>query len=280
MAERSGKRPKKHKFSGNHQRSWLWGRHAVIQTLQSGLWPVHEIYTSREAFEQSEELISAKQREGVPVEIVALDRLEQLCRSAEHQGLVARMGEYPYRSVERFEQELQLVMNSSASQQPDSGGRIQPLIVICDRIQDAFNFGAILRCCDGANVLGVIVGNRAQAQVTPHVARSSAGAINYIPVVKSSDLLATAARLKTLGWQLVAADCNATQSVWDTPLTGCTALVIGSEAHGIHPELLAHCDQRVCIPMHGQVTSLNAAVAAGIMLYEIRRQHHSLTDNL
>ena len=274
MTGRSGKRTKKHKFSGNHQRSWLWGRHAVIETLQSAVWPVLEIYASREAFDQSPELLTAKRREGVPVEIVTPDRLEQLCRSAEHQGLIARMGDYPYRSIDSFEQDLQLAVNSSAAQ-GQAARTLQPLVVICDRIQDAFNFGAILRCCDGANVLGVIVGDRAQTPVTPHVARSSAGAVNHIPVIKSTDLLATANRLKSQGWQLVAADCNTNQTVWDTALKSFIVLVIGSEAHGVSPELLAMCDQRVCIPMHGQVTSLNAAVAAGILLYEIRRQQLS-----
>jgi 23S rRNA (guanosine2251-2'-O)-methyltransferase len=222
-------------------------------------------------------LLQAKRGAGIPVQIVDSERLEQLCRSSEHQGLVARMGDYPYRSIEQFEQELadKSAMAVGATGAASNGTELTPLIVICDRIQDTFNFGAILRCCDGASVLAVVVGDRAQALVTPHVARSSAGAVNHIAVVQSPDLIATARRLQSLGWQLVAADCNATQRVWESPLKGSTALIIGSEAHGICPELLEICDQRVRIPMHGQVTSLNAAVAAGILLYEIRRQQLS-----
>lgn len=280
MAERSRKRTKKSTFSGNHQRSWLWGRHAVTETLQAGSWPVLEIYATRDAYSQSADLLDVKRSDGIPLQVVDSDRLEQLCRSSEHQGLVARMGEYPYCSAERFEQLLRSAQDakratSEAHQVP--AGR-QPLLVICDRIQDTFNFGAILRCCDGADVLGVIVGDHSQALVTPHVARSSAGAVNHIDVVKSPDLIGTALKIKSLGWQLVAADSNATQSVWDSPLTGANALVIGSEAHGIRPELLEICDRRVCIPMYGQVTSLNAAVAAGILLYEIRRQQLSSSE--
>ena len=277
MAERSRKRTHKSAFSGNHQRSWLWGRHAVGETLQAGTWPVLEIYATHEAFEQFAAALQAQRQHGTRLEIVSADRLEQLCRSSEHQGIVARMGAYPYQRLDAFEQQLRAALASHAAGQDNAStsSSLPPLIVICDRIQDTFNFGAILRCCDGAQVLGVVVGEHSQALVTPHVARSSAGAVNHIAVVKAADLVAAARRIASLGWQLVAADSNARQSAWDSALSGLTALVIGSEAHGIQPELLELCDQRICIPMHGRVTSLNAAVAAGILLYEIRRQQIS-----
>jgi 23S rRNA (guanosine2251-2'-O)-methyltransferase len=147
-----------------------------------------------------------------------------------------------------------------------------PLVVICDSIQDSFNFGAILRSCDGVGVLGVIVGQRGQAEVTPHVVRSSSGAVSHVPIVRADDLIDATLRMQRLGFQVVAADANTKTGIWDADLSGPTALVIGSEAKGISPELLAICDRKLCIPMHGKVTSLNAAVAAGILLYEIRRQ--------
>ncbi len=258
-------------FSGNHQRSWLWGHHAVLETLQSGLWPVLEIHATREAFENSADLLMAKQKTGIPVDIVTPERLFELSKSTEHQGLVARLGPYPYRSMQSLESELRLAI---AGHEHEPGK--PPLIVICDQIQDTFNFGAILRCCDGAGVLGVIVGQRSQAEVTPHVARSSVGAVNYVPVIQAENLVAAAKTVKLLGFQLVGADGNTTQSAWTGDLHSLTALVIGSEATGISAELLAECDQRLCIPMQGHVTSLNAAVAAGILLYEIRRQQKSL----
>ena len=258
-------------FSGNHQRSWLWGHHAVIETLQSGLWPVLEIYASREAFNDSLELLNAKQQSGVPLDIVTPERLFELCKSSEHQGLVARLGPYPYRSLQSFESQLRLAV-AAHEEEPKK----TPLIVICDQIQDTFNFGAILRCCDGAGVLGVIVGQHSQAEVTPHVARSSVGAVNYVPVIQAENLVAAAKVIKSLGFQMVGADGNTKQSAWTAPLNSLTALVIGSEANGISPELLAECDQRLCIPMQGHVTSLNAAVAAGILLYEIRRQQNGI----
>jgi 23S rRNA (guanosine2251-2'-O)-methyltransferase len=277
MVEPSRKKSKKGTFSGNHQRSWLWGHHAVCETLRSGKWPVIEIFATPDAFEQSSALLLAKRKEGVPVDIVAAPRLEQLSRSTEHQGLVARLGEFPYQTQDNLERMLRQAITAHANQEVTASGDtvLPPLVVICDRIQDTFNFGAILRCCDGASVIAVIIGDHCQADVTPHVARSSSGAVNHIPIIKVADLFRAAEFVKQLGLQLIAADANAKTSVWNSKLSGATALVIGSEAHGIEPEFLAICDQRVCIPMQGQVTSLNAAVAAGILLYEIRRQQLS-----
>ncbi|MFG0263402.1 MAG: 23S rRNA (guanosine(2251)-2'-O)-methyltransferase RlmB [Novipirellula sp. JB048] len=272
--KRQKAKKKKGKYSGNHQRGWLWGHHAVNETLITGTWPVKEIYVNQKAFDQCSELLRCKQAAGIPLQIVDNARLKQLSRTSEHQGLVVRLAGFPYQTLETFtallDQSLADHAHSAAS--AASPPASPPLVVIFDRLQDTFNFGAILRCCDGADVVGVIVGDHAQAEVTPHVARSSSGAVNHIPIAKVDDLLAAAKFLQARGLQLVAADSNTKTSVWNSQLRGATALVIGSEATGIRPELLAICDQRVCIPMQGKVTSLNAAVAAGILLYEIRRQ--------
>lgn len=254
----------KKSFSGNHQRSWLWGRHAVLETLQAERWPVLEIYTTSEAYEQSSELLRAPGQAGIPVQVVPAARLEQLCRSSEHQGLLIRLGAFPYASLEQLNERVRTAI-SSEGEQP-------PLVVICDRIQDNFNFGAILRCCDGVGAIGVVVGLQRQSEVTPHVVRASSGAANYMPIARASDLKHAVIHLKQLGLRIVAADPNVSHSVWSAPLDAPCALIIGSEAHGVDAELLAQCDQRVFIPMRGRVSSLNAAVAAGIVLYEIRRQ--------
>jgi 23S rRNA (guanosine2251-2'-O)-methyltransferase len=262
MNPQARRKKKQSEYSGNHQRGWMWGHHAVTETLLSGTWPVNEIFVSQKAFDQCADLLRAKQQAGIPVELVDNARLEQLTHSTEHQGLVARMGAFPYGAMKSL----------AASLADPATQTAVPLVVICDRLQDAFNFGAILRCCDGANVLAVVVGELGQAEVTPHVARSSSGAVNHLSIIRVPDLIATAMQLKQLGLQLVAADANTETKVWNAPLTGPTALIIGSEAKGVQPELLAICGQRLWIPMYGKVTSLNAAVAAGILLYEIRRQ--------
>lgn len=252
------------KFSGNHQRSWLWGYHAVYETLAAARWPVLEIFVTQASYERAATLLEEKAR-GIPLTIVTAERIEELSRATDHQGMLLRLGPFPYASQEQLERTLQASLAA-----PTKGSL--PLLVMCDRLQDSYNLGAILRCCDGTSVQAVIVGEKSQAEMTSHVARSSSGAINYLPIVKSADLVATAIRLKSLGLKLLAADANATNSMWDADLGHPAVLIIGSEAAGVDEQLLAICDERVLIPMHGQVNSLNAAVASGILLYEIRRQ--------
>lgn len=123
--------------------------------------------------------------------------------------------------------------------------------------------------------MAVIIGDHAQVDVTPPVVRSSSGAVNHLSIVKVSSLIETVQRLKQLGFQIVAADANTDTGLWPAKLTQPTALIIGSEATGVQSELLAACDQRLWIPMLGRVSSLNAAVAAGVLLYEICRQRHT-----
>jgi 23S rRNA (guanosine2251-2'-O)-methyltransferase len=263
------------RFSGNHQRSWLWGHHAVLETLRAGLWPIAEVLVTAEVFAEASDLLHAKKNAGVSVSVVSAARLFELVKTQEHQGSVARLGPYPYQTLGQFESQLRQVIETQSAQPTSGGCRTRPaLVVICDQIQDAFNFGAILRSCDGAGVLAVVVGKQHQAEVTPHVVRSSVGAVNYVPVVQVDDLVAAARRIQSLGFQLIGSEGNALQRAWSTPLNCMAALVVGSEAAGITPELLAICDQRLCIPMQGGVTSLNVAVATGILLYEIRRQQH------
>lgn len=265
------------KFSGNHQRSWLWGYHAVIETLAAGNWPVLEIYVTQSAYERSASILDQKDRQGIPLYLVSAERIEQLSRATEHQGMLVRLGPFAYKSMKELEEfllpklkDLESVELSVEKQQLD-----YPLLLMCDRLQDSFNLGAILRCCDGANVLAVIVGEKAQADITSHVARSSSGAVNHLPIVQTDDLVSAASRMKSLGLKILAADSNATASMWEADLKQPAMLIVGSEAHGVDERLLQVCDQRVVIPMQGRVSSLNAAVAAGILLYEIRRQQRS-----
>ncbi|MCC6511921.1 MAG: 23S rRNA (guanosine(2251)-2'-O)-methyltransferase RlmB [Pirellulaceae bacterium] len=259
MSERPQRPKKRNKksFSGNHQRSWLWGHHAVRETLISGRWPVLEIYATQEAMDQLGDLLS-RVGHHIPLEIVSKQRIEELSHATEHQGLLIRLGPYPYATFEQLESQLRVLP--------------QALVVICDRIQDGFNLGAILRCCDGVGAAAIVVGNQQQAEMGSQVVRSSAGAANHVQCVQVDDLVDVCQRLKQMGFRLVAADSNAQQSHWQADLGSKTALILGSEAIGVAPQLLEQCDQTVTIPMQGRVSSLNVAVAAGILLFEIRRQ--------
>jgi len=144
------------------------------------------------------QILRSKHAAGIPLEIVDNDRLQQLTGSSEHQGLAVRLGPFSYQSLDSLSTRLQ--------RSPPSEN--VPLVVIGDRLQDGFNFGAILRYCDGVNVMAVIIGDHAQADVTPPVVRSSSGAVNHLSIVKVSSLIETVQRLKQLGFQIVAADAN------------------------------------------------------------------------
>jgi len=270
----SGKRSKS-VYAGSHQRSWLWGRHAVLETLRAGRWEIQELFAADNLSpETTAEVISLARSSDVEAQIVSEARILELCHSHEHQGMLARMAEFPYDSL------AAVLTNAAPADQKSSGGRTLPLFVICDRIQDAHNFGAILRCCDAMKVQAVIIGERSQVAVTPHVARASAGAVNHQTIVRVSTLTDAVSELKQHGVQIVAASEKAGHLLWDADLKGPTAVVIGSEATGIDTRILSLCDLQIAIPMFGGVNSLNAAVAAGILLYECRRQQRGTPNSL
>ena len=174
------------------------------------------------------------------------------------------MAAYPYQTLED--------LLASLAAHKDEITAKPALIVICDRIQDSFNFGAILRCCDAMAVHAVVIADTEQTGVTPQVARSSSGAVNYVKIVRADDLAEACVQLKHLGFTIAAASEKSDTVSWQQSLTHPTALIVGSEAHGVAENLLTECDLHLQIPMLGRVQSLNAAVATGILLYEIRRQ--------
>ena len=266
---KAGKRRSSSRLAANHQRSWLWGRHAVMETLKAGRWPIVELFadeTSSPA--EMAEIEALIQPLEIDMETVDADRLTQLCQSYEHQGLVARMAEFPCEDERSLAEAARLAIQNSAR----SATALQPLYAVCDRIQDAHNFGAILRCCDAMKLDGVVIGDRYQSGITPHVARSSAGAVNHQRIFRVEMFTDTVAMLKQEGFQIIAASEKSTTILWNANLTRPTVILIGSETSGVAAELLALCDMQVAIPMLGGVSSLNAAVAAGIALYECRRQ--------
>lgn len=243
-----------------------------METLKAGRWPIVELFAdaniSPPEFAELQTLIEPFD---IDLEIVDADRLTELCQSYEHQGLVARMAEFPCEDelslADAARQAILDAANTSTTQ--------QPLYAVCDRIQDAHNFGAILRCCDAMKLDGIVIGDRYQSSITPHVARSSAGAVNHQRIFRVTQLTDAVTMLKQAGFQIIAASEKSATCLWDADLTRPTVILIGSETSGVATELLALCDMQVAIPMLGGVSSLNAAVAAGIVLYECRRQQRT-----
>jgi 23S rRNA (guanosine2251-2'-O)-methyltransferase len=254
-------------FAGSHQRAWLWGRHAVLELLTAARWPVLELFLADSLpTDLVHQLQRTAHKQQIPLRFVSASRLEQLCRQPDHQGLAARLGEFP------LESETELAAAVKQSVAATAKDRWPPLFVMLDRLQDPWNFGAILRCCDAVRAAGIVIGSVSQSGVTPHVARASSGAVNHLRLFQVHSLLDSLAPFQQAGFQIAAATEKSTQRIWDAELSGPLLLIIGSEATGVDPLLLQHSHVQAAIPMLGSVTSLNAAVAAGILLYECRRR--------
>jgi 23S rRNA (guanosine2251-2'-O)-methyltransferase len=184
------------------------------------------------------------------------DALVRRCHSTEHQGFLARMTEFPYADADEVIAAL-----------PE-----RPFCVILDGLQDPFNFGAIIRSAEIFGAQAIFIGESGQVGVTSMTVRSSAGAVNRIPIVRVPDVVEVSRRLQGCGLRVVAASEKASQNVADCDLTAGCAIVIGNEGVGPTAGLLRLSDAVVRIPQVGRIGSLNAAVAAGIFFYEVRRQ--------
>lgn len=257
MVERYRKGKRKKKLLGSHQKCWVWGRNTVLEILRAGRWPVVELHLAdRLPPSQRDEPERLARQWDVPLTVEPFESLTQRCHSKEHQGYLVKMTPYPYSDAET------ILQRSLAA----------PLFVVLDAIQDPYNFGAIVRSADGLGIDAVFVPREGQSEVTSLVARSSAGAVNYVDIAQVGDLIELAHALHQRGLALVAAVEDAPRPVFEARLDGPAALVIGNEGRGIRPELLALCDEQIRIPQVGHVESLNAAVSAGILFYEARRQ--------
>lgn len=260
MVERYRRGKGKQKLLGSHTKCWIWGRNPVLETLRAGHWPIVELVLSDHLSDADlAQVRELSEQTGTRFVVESPNLLRQRCHSTEHQGYVAKMTEFPYTDADAFF-DLALKANGPA------------LLVICDGLQDPYNFGAIIRSADAMNVGGIVIAERDQVGVTSMVVRSSAGAVNHVPIARVPDLIATARECKSRGLRIVGTAETAEDELVACDFQKPTAVVIGNEGTGIRAELLEQCDQLARIPMHGQVGSLNAAVSAGIVFYEVMRQ--------
>jgi len=247
----------KQSLLGNHQRCWIWGRNAVRETLLAGRWRMHDLWLADGL--PAAELAEARGLGlalGAAVRVLPAAEIEATCRSAEHQGYAARMTEFPYRDA------AEVLANLPA----------KPLCAVLDGIQDPCNFGAILRAAEVLGVDAVFIAAAGQVGVTSMVVRSSAGAVNRLPLAVVDDLVALVAELKARGMRVAGASEKAAELLAGFDFSAAAVVVIGNEGRGPRPEILAACDALVRIPQAGRIGSLNASVAAGICFYEARRQ--------
>ncbi|MDE6220392.1 MAG: 23S rRNA (guanosine(2251)-2'-O)-methyltransferase RlmB [Lachnospiraceae bacterium] len=234
------------------------GRNAVIEAFRAGK-PIDKLLILDGAQDGPIQTIKreAKKRDTV-IRFVTKERLDQLSETGKHQGVIAYAAAYEYAEV------ADILAAARAKKEP-------PFIVLLDNIEDPHNLGAIIRTANLAGAHGVIIPKNRAAGLTAAVARTSAGALNYTPVARVTNLGKTMEELKKEGLWFVCADMDGT-TMYQLDLTGPIGLVIGSEGDGVGRLVREKCDFVASIPMKGDIDSLNASVAAGVLAYEIVRQ--------
>ncbi len=238
--------------------SLIEGRNAVMEALRSGK-TVERLLVLDGC--QDGPVMSIKRtatKAGVPIRYVNKQRLDQVSETGHHQGVIAYVAAYHYA-------ELEDLFNKAKEKGED------PFFLILDNIEDPHNLGAIIRTANVCGAHGVIIPKNRAVGLTATVAKTSAGALNYTPVVKVTNLVQTMQELKDRGLWLACADMDGTK-MYDLNLKGAIGLVIGNEGSGVSRLVRENCDMIASVPMQGEIESLNASVAAGVLCYEIVRQ--------
>lgn len=236
------------------------GRNPVLEVLK-GERTVEKIYVAKGAVEGSiNKIISIAKDRGIVISEVDRKNLDDMSTSGSHQGVIAITSPYKYASIEEM---LELAETKGED----------PFIIILDEIEDPHNLGSIVRSANSFGAHGVIIPKRRSAYVTATVSKSSAGAVEHTKIAKVTNLNSTIKELKDKGFWIMGADMDGEVS-WKSNLTGPIGLVIGSEGKGISRLVRENCDTIISIPIVGEVNSLNASVAGGILMYEIVRQRN------
>ena len=238
--------------------SQIEGRNAVIEALRAGK-TIDKIYILDGCQDGPVMTIKREARkQDCLIKYVEKERLDQLSQTGKHQGVIAVAAAYEYA-------ELEDIMQAAK----DSGR--PPFLFLLDGIEDPHNLGAIIRTAYQAGAHGVIIPKNRAVGLTATVARTSAGALNYLPVARVTNMAQTIEALKKEGMWFACAAMDG-DVMYDVNLTGPIGLVIGSEGEGVSRLVREKCDYQVSIPMEGKLDSLNASVAAGVLAYEIVRQ--------
>lgn len=229
-------------------RELVYGRNAVREALR-GRREVLELWVSERAAVSFEWL-----GDGPRPRVVKERELTEAAMSPDHQGVVAWASPYPYADPWEL------------------ASSVKPLLACLDQVTDPRNLGAVIRSAAGAGATGVVVPAHGSARVTPAVCRSSAGAVEHLPVAVAPNLARYLAEIKRDDLWSYAATADAAQTMWEADLTGGVALVFGAEGKGVRPLVRKTCDSAIAIPLGAAVESLNVSVAAAVLLYEARRQ--------
>lgn len=245
-------------ISMGYEEFTIEGRNAVIEAFRSGK-PIDKVYVQDGVQDGPIQTIKreAKKHDTI-VKFVDKERLDQLSKTGKHQGVIAMAAAYEYAEVE------DILAAARTKNEP-------PFIFLLDNIEDPHNLGAIIRTANLAGAHGVIIPKNRAVGLTATVARTSAGALNYTPVARVTNIAKTIEELKKEGMWFVCADMGGT-TMYQLDLKGPIGLVIGNEGEGVGRLVKEKCDFVASIPMKGDIDSLNASVAAGVLAYEIVRQ--------
>lgn len=240
------------------------GKNPVLEALRSGR-SVNKVLVSDQLNEGSlRQIQKLSKQAGVITQKVPKNKLNQLT-SGSHQGVVAYVASYQYASLDD--------LFKRAEEQEEA-----PFFIILDELEDPHNLGSIMRTADAVGAHGIIIPKRRSVGLTATVAKTSTGAIEYIPVVRVTNIVDTMKELKEKNVWLVGTDGVATEDYRSLDGSTPIALVIGNEGKGMSRLVKETCDWKIKLPMKGKVTSLNASVACGILLYEVYRKRHPIGD--
>jgi len=234
------------------------GRNAVLEAFRSGRC-VDKLFILDGCQDGPVRTIAREARKkDTIINYVSKERLDQLSETRAHQGVIAQVAAYEYSTVE------EILEKAEEKGEP-------PFLVLLDNVEDPHNLGAIIRTANLAGAHGVIIPKRRSVGLTSTVAKTSAGALNYTPVAKVTNLVRTIEELKEKGIWFVCADMGG-ESMYRLNLTGPIGMIVGNEGEGVSRLVRETCDFTASIPMKGDIDSLNASVAAGVLAYEIVRQ--------
>ena len=237
----------------------VFGRNAVIEGIKSGR-SVDKVFLHEADHQEGSaaKILTMAKEQQIPVKFVSNEKLDQLTDGGKHQGVAAFMAAHDYVELD------ELFARAEAKGE-------SPFIIVLDQIEDPHNLGAILRTANVVGAHGVVIPKNRAVSLTATVAKTSAGAIEYTPVCRVTNLARAIEDIKARGVWVTGADMEG-QAMYDIDLKGAIALVIGSEGKGLSRLVHEKCDFIASIPMKGQVNSLNASVAAGVLMYEALRQ--------
>ncbi len=236
----------------------IYGRNAVIEALKAGT-PINKILMTESKGGSLGVITAMAQEKGIVFTRVTKEKIEELCDSKNHQGVMAYVAAAKYYDID------DILANAKELGEP-------PFVIILDEIQDAHNLGAIIRSADAVGAHGVIIPKRRAASLTGVVAKTSAGAISHVLVARVPNIPMAVDELKEKGLWIAGTDLTGETTFYDADFKGAIGLVIGSEGNGMGRLVREKCDYILNIPMKGAVSSLNASVAAGVVMYEVFRQ--------